>query len=127
MIMLIILICLCKPKSKSTFCCNKLHIHTYSDYIFGYLKKWVCDLTIVKNLLQIPKGILNSFLHKGRKLLADFYSGYWLTTSQLFSKANFQALNFSKKRTNEFVFSCMRRVFVRFLEEIKDSKKAFRN
>ena len=36
------------------------------------------------------------------------------------SKANCQAENSSKKRTNEFVF-------LRFFEEIKDSKKAFRN
>ena len=46
---------------------------------------------------------------------------------QLISKANCQAMNSSKKRTNEFVFTTMRRVFVRFLEEIEDSKKAFRN
>ena len=32
----------------------------------------------------------------------------------------------SKKRMNEFVFTSMRRVFVRFLEEIEDSKNAFR-
>ena len=46
---------------------------------------------------------------------------------QLISKANCQAVNSSKKRTNEFVFTSMRFVFVRFLEEIEDSKKAFRN
>ena len=46
---------------------------------------------------------------------------------QLISKANCQAMKSSKKRTNEFVFTSMRRVFVRFLEEIEDSKKAFRN
>ena len=46
---------------------------------------------------------------------------------QLISKANCQAVNSSKKRTNEFVFTTMRSVFVRFLEEIEDSKKAFRN
>ena len=46
---------------------------------------------------------------------------------QLISKANCQAVNSSKKRTNEFVFTSMRCVFVRFLEEIEDSKKAFRN
>ena len=45
--------------------------------------------------------------------------------SQLISKANCHAVNSSKKRTNEFVFTSMRCVFVRFLEEIKDSKKAF--
>ena len=46
---------------------------------------------------------------------------------QLISKANCQAVNSSKKRTNEFIFTTMRRVFVCFLEEIEDSKKAFRN
>ena len=46
---------------------------------------------------------------------------------QLISKANYQVMNSSKKRTNEFVFTCMGRVFVRFLEEIEESKKAFRN
>ena len=33
----------------------------------------------------------------------------------------------SKKRTKEFNFTTMRLVFVRFLEEIEDTKKAFRN
>ena len=42
---------------------------------------------------------------------------------QLISKANCQALNSSKKRTNEFVFTSMRHVFVRFLEESSDRKK----
>ena len=46
---------------------------------------------------------------------------------QLISKANCQAVNSSKKRTNEFVFTTMRRVFVCFLEEIEDTKKTFRN
>ena len=36
---------------------------------------------------------------------------------QLISKANLQAEDSSKKRTKEFVFTSMRRVFVRFLEE----------
>jgi len=31
------------------------------------------------------------------------------------------------KQTIEFIFTSMRRVFVHFLEEIEDSKKAFRN
>ena len=48
-----------------------------------------------------------------------------MAKGQLISKANCQAVNSSKKRTNEFVFTTMRRVFVRFLEEIEDSKKAF--
>ena len=46
---------------------------------------------------------------------------------QLILKANCQAVNSSKKRTNEFVFTTMGRVFVCFLEEIEDTKKAFRN
>ena len=36
---------------------------------------------------------------------------------QLISKANCQAEDSSKKQTNEFVFTSMRRVFSRFLEE----------
>ena len=46
---------------------------------------------------------------------------------QLISKANCQAVNSSKKRTNEFVFTTMRRVFVCFLEEIEDTEKTFQN
>ena len=49
------------------------------------------------------------------------------TKVQLISKANCQAANSSKKRTNEFNFTTMRLVFVRFLEEIEDTKKTFRN
>ena len=44
---------------------------------------------------------------------------------QLISKANCQAVNSSKKRMNEFVFTTMRRVFVRFLEESSARKKCF--
>ena len=51
----------------------------------------------------------------------------WKTKGQLISKANCQAVNSSKKQTNEFVFTTMQRVFVRFLEEIEDTKKTFRN
>ena len=46
---------------------------------------------------------------------------------QLISKANCQAVNSSKKRTNEFDFATMRLVLVRFLEEIENTKKTFRN
>ena len=46
---------------------------------------------------------------------------------QLILKANCQAVNSSKKGTNEFIFTTMRSVFVRFLEEIEDTKKTFRN
>ena len=52
---------------------------------------------------------------------------WWSAKGQLISKANCQAVNSSKKRTNEFVFTTMRGVFVRFLEEIEDTKKTFGN
>ena len=53
-------------------------------------------------------------------------SFYRCFKGQLISKSNCQAVNSSKKRTNEFVFTTMRRVFVRFVEEIEDTKKTFR-
>ena len=53
-----------------------------------------------------------------------FFSG---PKGQLISKANYQAVNSSKKQMNEFIFISMRRVFVRFLEEIEDTKTTFRN
>ena len=40
------------------------------------------------------------------------------------SREFFQKTN---ERTNSFIFTTMRRVFVRFLEEIKETKKTFRN
>ena len=42
---------------------------------------------------------------------------------QLISKANCQAVNSSKKRTNEFVFTTMRRVFIRFWKKLKTPKR----
>ena len=45
-----------------------------------------------------------------------------MAKGQLISKA---AVNSSQKQTNEFVFTTMQRVFVRFLEEIEDTKKPF--
>ena len=44
---------------------------------------------------------------------------------QLISKANCQAQDSPKKRTNEFVFTSMRHVFVRFLGESLARKKRF--
>ena len=48
-----------------------------------------------------------------------------LNKGQLISKVNCQAEDSSKKRTNEFVFTSMRRVFVRFFEESSARKKRF--
>ena len=44
------------------------------------------------------------------------------TKGQLISKANCQAMNSSKKQTNEFIFTTMRRIFLYFLEEVKYQK-----
>ena len=41
---------------------------------------------------------------------------------QIISKVNRQTVNSSEKRTNEFVFTTMGRVFIRFLKEIEDTK-----
>ena len=48
-----------------------------------------------------------------------------ITKGQLISKANCQAEDSSKKRTNEFVFTIMRLVFLCFLEESLARKKRF--
>ena len=48
-----------------------------------------------------------------------------ITKGQLISKANCQAEDSPKKRTKEFFFTSMRRVFVRFLEESSARKKRF--
>ena len=48
-----------------------------------------------------------------------------VTKGQLIWKVNCQAVNSSKKRTNEFVFTSMRHVFVRFFEESLARKKTF--
>ena len=53
------------------------------------------------------------------------FSSYLIGKGQLISKANCQAEDSSKKRTNEFIFNSMRRVFVRFLEESLARKKCF--
>ena len=44
---------------------------------------------------------------------------------QLISKANYQAVNSSKKRTNEFVFTTLWHVFVRFWKKLKTPKRHF--
>ena len=46
---------------------------------------------------------------------------------QLISKANCQAEDSSKKRTNELVFTSMQRLFVCFLEESAARNKTFRD
>ena len=65
------------------------------------------------------------FLFKISKRDFTFIREMRVAKGQLISKANCQAKASTKKRTNEFVFTNMQRVFVRFLEEIEDSKKEF--
>ena len=50
-----------------------------------------------------------------------------VSKGRLILKGNCQAVNSSKKRTNEFGFTRMGRLFVHFSEESQDSKKAFLN
>ena len=50
-----------------------------------------------------------------------------LSKGQLISKRNSQAEDSPKKRTNEFVFTSMRRVFVRFLGKSLARKKSLRD
>ena len=54
-------------------------------------------------------------------------SSFCRIKGKLMSKANRQAKDSSKKRTNEFIFTSMQRVFVRFLEESSARKKMFRD
>ena len=44
---------------------------------------------------------------------------------QLILKAKCQAMNSSKRRRNELVFTTMQRVYGFFLEDIEDNKKTF--
>ena len=62
---------------------------------------------------------------KNQRNFVQFFA--LVSKGQLISKANCQSEDSSKKRTNELIFTTMWRVFVRFLEEIEDSKKAFQN
>ena len=52
---------------------------------------------------------------------------FGLLKGHLISKTNCRAKDSSKQRTNEFVFTSMRRVFVRFLEESSARKKTIRD
>ena len=69
--------------------------------------------------------VLITFDNEQKKSEKKFFHIH--TKGQLISKANCQAMNSSKKRTNKFVFTTVRRVFVRFLEEIEVTTKTFRN
>ena len=74
-------------------------------------RPWFSEMRVQIKRLKVYSVNLKSSLYKG----------------QLILKANCQAVKFSKKRTNKFVFTSIQCVFAWFLEEIEDSKKAFRN
>ena len=65
--------------------------------------------------------------HVTRLLYLLYFGLNWTTTKgQLITKANCQAEDSSKKRTNEFVFTSMQRVFVRFLKNPLSEKNVSR-
>ena len=67
-------------------------------------------------------------MKNSNKLFYSLFSSYVSNCKgQLISKANCKAINSFKKETNEFIFTTMRCVFVRFWEEIEETKKTFRN
>ena len=77
-------------------------------------------------------NISRIFPHFKGNILVKFFliylcKNHTIGTGRLISKANCQAMNSFKKWMNEFIFTTIRRVFVRFLEEIEDSRKTFWN
>ena len=94
------IICLC--------CYHQILISLWSFTILDPLKHFL-----------FAKGLKNTFSLP--LLIMQFLQ-------QFFSRNDFlQADDSSQKRTNEFNFTTMILVFVRFLEEIEDIKKPFRN
>ena len=77
--------------------------------------------------LCMHRPVINTPHNRLKFILKCHSYFYTLTKGQIISKADCQAVNSSKKRMNEFVFTTMRRVFVCFLEEIEDTKMTFRN
>ena len=93
--------------------------HHLMQHVLEHKRKPNCSrhLSMGPLFATIRPKRLSSRIEK--KLLNKFFT----IKGQLISKANCRAVNSSKKRTNEFIFTTMRRVFVRFLEEIEDTKK----
>ena len=84
--------------------------------IFVKIKIQLCGKKFRKMMSHSPAFDKNKcFFHSGG------------SKGQTKSKLFFQAGVSSKKRTHEFNFTTMRLIFVRFLEEIEDTKKTFRN
>ena len=87
-----------------------------------------CSFKFLTQALICVKKTLKYNLLKVFKHLESILSRFWIVCKgQIISKCFFLAEDSSKKWKNEFVFTTMLRVFIRFLEEIENSKKAFRN
>ena len=83
--------------------------HEKINTIFQLVQSWLQSEIFLSNSVEVMKNLS------------------LLKVSYIILKANCQALNSSKKRTNEFVFTTMRCVFVHFLEEIEVTEETFRN
>ena len=83
--------------------------HEKINTIFQLVQSWLQSEIFLSNSVEVMKNLS------------------LLKVSYIILKANCQALNSSKKRTNEFVFTTMRCVLVPFLEEIEDTRKTFQN
>ena len=105
-----------KSRMKSTQLKNSCGHAQLSGKKFYVLKYGFCKKSLRKN----------ASLTSWTSFRSDFLQNPYFK-GQLISKANCQAVNSSKKRTNEFVFTSMRRVFVRFLEESLARKITFRD
>ena len=76
--------------------------------------------TLDEDNLYVVIGLFTALENKYCSLLF-----LYVLKGQLISKANCQTVISSKKRTNEFVFTTMGRVFVRFLGESSARKFFF--
>ena len=66
----------------------------------------------------------SSLIHNGMKCFLKQKS--YSAKGQLITKANFHAVNSSKKRTNELVFTSMQRVLFVFWKKLKTPKWHFK-
>ena len=81
-------------------------------------------MAVVEAKVRFPKWYVSMQLYSARgreNYAAAYLKVRWFRKDFLVSSIS------PKKRTNEFVFTTMRIVFVRFLEEIDNLKKPFRN
>ena len=84
------------------------------------------------DLLMVERGLkmsvftsaeCSSLIHNGMKCFLKQKS--YSAKGQLITKANFHAVNSSKKRTNEFVFTTMQCVFFVLWKKLKTPKRHF--